>query len=91
MLCLVGATLLIGGMVHIWSKRTLHGELALHTRNDKGHICLGDTDNFLWSASYRLVGKLSSKHTLFGRNENRKKCIVHVRVPYGVDFFKSLD
>jgi len=44
----------------------------------KGHICLGDTENFLLSMSYILRGKLFSKHTLFGRNENRKKCIVHL-------------
>lgn len=31
------------------------------------------------------------QNTLFGRNENRKKCIVHFRVPNSVDFFKSLD
>lgn len=36
MVCLVDAMLLIGGMVNIWSKKTLHGGLALHTWNNKG-------------------------------------------------------
>lgn len=43
-----------------------------------GRAWLGDNESFLLSTSYTLRGKLFSKHTLFGRNENRKKCIVHL-------------